>query len=147
MRASQLLSIIGRIDPRAWDAIIPHGPVIRGPGDLVALNPQPLPPRERLLVGAAVMAQDIGRIAVEQNVRGEKAAGFVSEFIDDWCGTPWPHKWPHPGPRRELDADDVAAARVVGAMVFADLGARLADEELANALIEGADRLAEVAVG
>src|SRR5258708_7130534 len=49
-----------RIPPSAWDAIIPHGPrVARGTralfGDFesIALNPQPLPPREFVAVAVA----------------------------------------------------------------------------------------------
>ena len=151
MRVTSLLSIIGGIRPEAWDAIIPHGPVLRSPLERVALNPQPLPPKEAFLVSAADLANEITRIAVELDVRGESPVGFVNELIEDWCGTPWPRKWPWPwpGPRPDQgpqpDPWDVAAARVVGAIVLANVGSRLGEGELSGALLAGAERLAEVA--
>ena len=99
MNTTAFLALIGRIPPQAWDAIIPHGArvSVRNPAEFVALNPQPLPPREAYLVAAAEMANSVAALAVEADVRGEQS-GFVSEFIDDWCGTPWPKKWPWPWP-------------------------------------------------
>ena len=50
----RLLAVLGRINPAVWDAIIPHGPV--GPAARVALNPQPLPPKEiRITAPAGVL--------------------------------------------------------------------------------------------
>ena len=155
MARKHLLTIIGRISPEAWDAIIPHGPIRRawfGTGlDAVALNPQPLPPRD-FVVSAAAMARDIGRFAIEQNATGHASAAWVSDLIDDWCGTPWPRRWPSPwpGPRfGEPDPSpwDIASARMAGAIVFANLAARLGEGELAKALLKGADRLADAAQG
>jgi len=149
----KLLTLIGQIRQQAWDAIIPHGPRTRAANDRlarVALNPQPLPPREAFLVGAGEMAAEIARLAIEADVRGEGGgARIVYETIDDWCGTPWPHKWPLPWPGPDPDPHpwDVALARVVGAVVFASIGSRLGEGELQSAFLEGAERLAVTAAG
>ena len=150
MKASAFLTVIGRIPPEAWDAIVPHGHrvSIRNVADLVSLNPQPLPPRASYLVAAAEMAHSVAGLAVAADVRGEQSR-FVSEFIDDWCGTPWPKKWPWPwpGPHGAPDPEPwVETGRAIGAIVFASVGARLGEGELSAALIEGAERLAEASV-
>jgi hypothetical protein len=150
MNTTAFLAIIGRIPPQAWDAIIPHGArvSVRNPAELVALNPQPLPPREAYLVAAAEMAHSVASLAVEADVRGEQS-GFVSEFIDDWCGTPWPKKWPWPwpGPGEGPDPEPwIETGRAIGAIVFASVGARLGEGELGTALLEGAEQLAEASL-
>jgi hypothetical protein len=152
MIAAQLLKIIATIRPEAWDAIIPHSPAVVSRAELAALNPQPLPPRDAFAVNAARMAHELVRIAIETEVRGESAAGFVTEFVDDWCGTPWPRKWPWPwpGPRpkegSQPDPWDVSVGRVVGATVLASAGGRLGETKLAGAFLNGAEKLAEAAV-
>lgn len=150
MSYSAILAIIGRISPRAWDAIVPHGPAT---AEAVALNPQPLPPVEALQVGAAEMAHELVRVALAAEMRGESRAALVSEVIDDWCGTHWPHWWPWPWPGPppwgggpEPAPYEVQAAKLAGAVVFASIGSRLADGELGATLTEGAGRLAEAAV-
>lgn len=151
MRSAQLLSIIARMNPAIWDAIIPHGPRMSSRVDQVALNPQPLPPKEALLVGAAEMAHRVAGLAIEAELRGESATGFVREFIDDWCGTPWPRKWPWPWPGpHPIDGPSpepwlIGDARVVGAIVFASIGARLGEGELGSVLLAGAEQLVEAA--
>jgi hypothetical protein len=149
-RVIYLLAVLGRIPASAWDYIVPQW----GPNERlarVALNPQPLPPGEALVVGAAVMAQEVARLAVEADLQGGNASAWLTDFIDDWCGTPWPHKWPWPlpgpGPDPDPEPYDVAASRVVGAVVFASVGTRLGDGELKTTLLDGADQLAEAATG
>jgi hypothetical protein len=151
-----LLSIIARIHPAIWDAIIPHGHRAGAVGasrvDRVALNPQPLPPRETFLLGAAEMAHDIVKTALEIEAHGESSFGFVSDVIDDWCGTPWPRKWPvpwpGPGPQPDpWDAMDVQAARVIGAIIFSSVAMRLPDEKFSAVFADGAERLTEAALG
>lgn len=163
MPYGSLLAIIGRIHPEVWD-LIWQGPLARSYGprvrfvsalDRVALNPQPLPPRETLLAGAAEMAHEVAGLAVASAAQGTSSAAFVSEVIDDWCGTPWPRKWPWPwpGPRPgtegegpEPDPWDVRTARVVGAVIFASVASRLSSGDLRTAFAEGAERLAEAAL-
>lgn len=151
MRAIDFLVAIGRIPPQAWDAIIPKWSGGHSRFDAVSLNPQPLPPVEMFLISAAQMAHDVARVAVEAQAGGNTSAEFLSELIDDWCGTPWPRKWPWPwpGPRPgEGPLPDpwlINTARITGAVVFASYGARLGKGELSEVLLSGADRLAEVA--
>ena len=151
MSASQSLSIIARIHPEVWDVIIKR---FRAGSrfDEVALNPQPLPPAESLFVSAAEMAHQIARIAIESEVTGRSSSGLVSELVDEWFGTLWPREFPFPwpGPRpNEGPVPDpwvVQTARMVGALVFANIGSRLADGDLARSLLDGAERLNEAAV-
>jgi hypothetical protein len=151
VRQFGLLSIIATIHPEIWDAIIPHGPRAL---DRAALNPQPLPPQETLLAGAAEMAHEVVRLAVAAEAQGGSSSAFVREIIDDWCGTPWPGKWPWPSPRPGNDGEgpspepwDVQTARVVGAVVFASVASRLASGDLRTTFADGADRLAKAALG
>lgn len=156
MNYGTLLGHIARIHPAIWDAIHPHGPLIRQRFDTVALNPQPLPPKEmeeRLQLEAGLMARELVRLAVEADIRGDDPVHLVRELIDDWCGTPWPRKWPFPWPGPgptdgpHLDPLHVNSARVVGATVFASYASRLGEGPLRDALSEGAERLAQTAVG
>ena len=146
-----LLTLFGRIPPEALDAIIGQGPLSRSRGDLVSLNPQPLPPRDPFFVGAAAMAQQVVGIAVEADVRDELPVDLVGQLVADWCETPWPRKWPWPGPGPRPDEGPhpepwrVDVGRVIGAVVFASAASRLAEGKLRTALVEGAERLAEVA--
>lgn len=151
----RLLSIIASIRPEIWDAIYPHGPVIGYAQpvagiaatrfDRVALNPQPLPPREEFLVGAAYLAKEIARIAIETEARGESSYSFVSEVVDDWCGTSWPGKFPFPVHPHVPDPDpapwDVIAGRVVAAIVFTSIADRITDDKFSAIFADAADRL------
>jgi hypothetical protein len=146
MIATKLLIILARIDPIIWEAIGPHVPRQSASlAERVSLNPQPLPPGEAFVIGAAEMAHSISRMAIESEVRGESSIALVSGFIDDWCGTPWPHRWPRPGPDPSPDPWLVQTGRVAGAIVFASVGSRLGEGELSKAFLDGAERLAEAA--
>lgn len=137
----------------------PHGPVISMSFDEVALKPQPLPPLgDPIVAGAAAMSRRVAQLAIESHVRGERP-DWVAEVIDDWCGTPWPRKWPWPGPASGPHPDpwhevfgphpepwQVALGRGVGAVAFASVAARLGDEELQAVFFRGAEQLAEAAV-
>jgi hypothetical protein len=154
MSYSAVLSIVARIRPEAWDAIVPHTPAIRTRAGLerVALNPQPLPPREAFVVGAAELAHEIVRQALAIEAHGDSSFSFVSDTIDDWCGTPWPRKWPLPWPGPDPDPKpwwetvDVAAGRLVASVIFASVATRLADEKFSAVFADGAERLAAAAV-
>lgn len=82
-------------------------------GDHVSLNPQPLPPRVRLVaaMGQAALsrAELIGEAAARSGHSGI-AGRYMLDLIDDWCGTP-PRKfpWPRPGPRPEWAAAEIGA--------------------------------------
>jgi len=132
---SRLLTVLGRINPAAWDAIIPHGPrisrfsAIREASNVAAeLNPQPLPPKSELLFASVEVAHDIAFAAVSAEAAGtEGASRLVARAIDDWCDTrrpgmpiPWPSPWPFPWPseREPRPEWDVGASRVVGALAW-----------------------------
>ena len=141
----RLLAVLGRINPAVWDAIIPHGPV--GP-QRVALNPQPLPPKEAMLRASAEVAHDIASAAVFAAAAGGEPGRLVSEVIDDWCGTwPRPFLWPHPFPflwpsEPEPHPDwDIGASRVVGALTLAQVASRMEDGPARDALAKGAEQL------
>ena len=55
---------------------------VANPAEKVSLNPQPLPPRY-----AETLTQ-----------RGISGGADRFDFDDNWCGTPWPHHFPLPGP-------------------------------------------------
>jgi hypothetical protein len=153
----RLLAVLGRINPAAWDAIIPHrqtpvalsGPVSRA--SEVELNPQPLPPKEALLLASAAVAQDIAFAAVAAEAAGtDTAARIVDRAVDDWCGTgrprvpiPWPGPWPFPWPPDPEPHPewDISASRVVGALSLASVASRLADGEARDALSKGSEQL------
>jgi hypothetical protein len=156
----RLLAVLGKIDPAVWDAIIPHGPVQRlsvarsfRPGaELVALNPQPLPPKEAFLVESAAVAHDIAYAAISAEAAGSDAvARLVGDAIDDWCGTrprpfPWPYPWPFPWPDPDPEPNpdwDIGASRVVGALSLAGVASRLDEGPARDALTKGAEQLLE----
>jgi hypothetical protein len=146
-----ILAILGRINPAIWDVIVPMGPE-RGRaasiGDRVALNPQPLPPRE--LYAAAEVARQIAyaAAAAESAGNGEGAVNLVARAIDDFCGThPWPRPWPGPLGGADPEPDRVAEMRLVAALSMASTASRMADGDAREALTIGADKLVQAAVG
>jgi hypothetical protein len=154
MRVSLLLSIIARIHPEAWDFIVAHTPAVRpaSAAERQSLNPQPLPPREAFVAGAAELAHELVRQAVVMEATGGAGASFVIDEIDDWCGSGWPRHWPFPwpGPHRDgdgIDPDWITTGTAVAAIVFASAAARMSEGELHTAFAAGADRLAGAAVG
>jgi len=85
-------------------------------GDEVALNPQPLPPREAFLIAAAravirraeLLQEVAGAMFDEGSERGIIiVGGYTSRFSDDWCGTEFRLRWPLPGPRPNWFADEL----------------------------------------
>lgn len=157
-----VLARMGRINPAAWDFIVPMGPIFAGrrravsPGEAVALNPQPVPPGSQLHVAAALVARQIAQTAVTAQAMGMDSAAVIGEAIDDWCGTkprpgfpipwpfPWPFPWPDPGP--DPGPWDVDGARLVGAVSLAVAAAELAEGPARQALAAGAQKLVEAAV-
>ncbi len=149
----RLSMFLGKLPPEAFDAIFPHGPVLaRRAADL---NPQPLPPKEQLLVASAAVAHDIAFAAVSAEASGSGSAGkLVTRAVDDWCGTrprpiPWPGPWPFPWPPEpEPHPDwDIGLSRVVGALTLASVASRLEEGELQDVLARGAEQLLEAGLG
>ena len=84
----RLSMFLGKLPPEALDAIFPHGPVLSHRSRAADLNPQPLPPKEQLLVASAAVAHDIAFAAVSAEAAGTgSAARLVARAVDDWCGT------------------------------------------------------------
>jgi len=164
-KATQLLSVLARINPAIWDYIIPHGPVqghahrFSSRIDEVALNPQPLPPEpppETLQRISALVAHQIAFAAITLEAAGQDGgARMISSAIDDWCGNgrpPIPIPWPGPWPFAfALDASpkelDVASSRLVGALAFAAAASRMGKGKVQEALSAGADKLMEASFG
>ena len=122
-------------------------------GDEVALNPQPLPPRYAFLVSVAQaltsrveLLQDIADATARE---GEQqgiiiVGGYVSRFVDDFCGTEFRLRYPFPGPRphwftAELDGIDM----VVMAAQFEQAAKESFSSDLRHTLADVSTRLAE----
>jgi len=163
-KATQLLSVLARINPAIYDYIFPHGPVwqrriaSRFSDAATELNPQPLPPDpppDRLQLASALVARRIAFAAIAAEAAGQDGgARMISSAIDDWCGNgrpPIPIPWPGPWPFAfALDAApkelDVAASRLVGALSFASLASRMGTGKVREALSAGADKLMEASL-
>lgn len=146
MNRLNLLSMIAWLHPEIYDWVHPHGPVIGVRRAEVALQPQPLPPRGSSAATAAVMTQRMISLAVDAEMQGQSAS-FAMEIIDEWCGTPWPRRWPKPrdgfGPQPVPWA--VLSGRITGALTLAAVGSRL-DSDLAATFTAGAQQLADAAL-
>src|SRR5262245_61532712 len=160
-KATQLLSVLTRINPAIWDYIIPHGPAqghsFASRINEVALNPQPLPPEpppEKLQRVSALVAHNIAFAAIALESAGQDGARMINSAIDDWCGNgrppipiPWPGPWPFAfdlavSPKE----NDVATSRLVGALAFAAVASRMGPGKVQQALANGADKLLEASV-
>jgi hypothetical protein len=110
------------LPPGAWDSVIraamERTNISSGHsfGEEVALNPQPLPPRFAFLVSVAQAV--INRAELFQEIadaaprEGEQqgiiiVSGYITRFVDDFCGTGFRLKYPFPGPRPPWFADEL----------------------------------------
>ncbi len=81
--------------------------ILPSPGERVALNPQPLPPRYQFLaalaqelVNSAELMLEINAAASEGDERGIIIiGGYVESIVDDTCGNGFRLIWRGPGPR------------------------------------------------
>ncbi len=119
----RLLALIGRRYPAVYD-VIPHGPLLGQVwgnwGSEVALNPQPLPPRE---LGAAMAVEFMRTVWYADRFGLDQ--GIVFNELEDWCPTvprrpklpPWwpPVPEPDPPPDWQLDFHLGFAARLAAA--------------------------------
>lgn len=155
------LELIARIHPEAWDVIwqlygqrFAKAAALHSRGELVSLNPKPLPPEPpQFQIASAMLAHEIARGVVIAEAQSPGAGrAMLFDIVDDWCGTrppriPWPEKWPLPWPDPEPEPWDVAIGLAAGAMVFSAMAARIQDDELADTFNAGAERLLEFAAG
>lgn len=145
-----LLAIIARRFPAVWDVI--GGDL--NPADLVALNPQPLPPRERFVraLGDAVVtrAEQLAEVAGAMGDRGEErgiiiVGGYVNRLVDDWCGTGYRPRWPFPGPPPWWFSQEVSSRDILTLGASLHQASREAfDPIVSRSLGEAADKLAQV---
>ncbi len=93
--------------PEPWNVIAASILGTR-PGAEVELNPQPEPPGVAFLVSVAQSV--VSRAAFLQEIADASAGGpeqrgaidvggYISRFVDDWCGTGFRLRYPFPGPR------------------------------------------------
>ncbi|MBK8447121.1 MAG: hypothetical protein IPL41_10705 [Micropruina sp.] len=148
LMSADRLALIIALNPKAAD-VIPRGPLavriaasFRG-GDEVALNPQPLPPKEIDLGWQAM--QRVAGAAIARD--GGFGGSFLSE-IEEWCGTGWPRRWPKGWPVGGPQPDPRANAQVLlGALLAAaELSAYYDDREAVDALDKAVELLGEAAV-
>ncbi|MGR0319424.1 hypothetical protein [Agromyces sp. ZXT2-3] len=147
----RLLALLGRIHKEIFDVFPPHGPILLDRFASVALNPQPLPPGPDPLVAGAAMASRLANQAIDAYLAGDDSRPqWLDEIIEEWCGTPWPRRFPLPWPPDPEggpfpDPWDVASARAAGALVFASLATRFGGDEMSLAFRDASQRLAETA--
>jgi hypothetical protein len=161
-QSSAFLRLLARLDPRLWEVVHPHLPVLgeavsaRGRFDQVELNPQPLPPREVVRVATVEAARAAADAAIAAQFAGRDAREVLDLVAEDWCGTPtgripWPRHWPHPWPPGDPypivdEIDSVAqASQAYAALVFAAYADGIADEGLAASFAGMAERLERAA--
>ena len=157
----RLLAVLGKINPAVWDAIIPHGPLVaRGAavrrfsaGAEVALNPQPLPPKEALL-------RRLGGGGARHRVRRRSAprppAATPRRLVSSGdrrlvrhaptpFPIPWPRPWPFPWPPEPGAAPGLGHRRLARRSARSRLASgRLADgggPGARDALAKGAEQL------
>jgi hypothetical protein len=69
----KVLALLGRTKKEIFNVFPPCGPLVRDRGDLVTLNPQPLPPVDPpLVVGAIVMSRRIAELVVEADAAASR---------------------------------------------------------------------------
>ncbi|ACK49666.1 hypothetical protein Msil_0695 [Methylocella silvestris BL2] len=91
------------------------------PWTTIALNPQPLPPRVAFVCAVVREVADrallIFDVANAQRGGGDQGiiivSGYVSRFVDDYCGDDFRFKWPFPGPRPEWLSERVTSVDLV----------------------------------
>lgn len=159
----QILRVLARLRPEVWELIDIHGPLFTSatsrrsnPGDEVALNPQPLPPRERLQLAVQGTARAVAEAAIAAQVAGQDPGKVLQGAGDDWCPTPpgrkipWPRLWPRPWPIDEplpIEAELlIPAIQVEAGLVFQSYALGTADEQLSAAFSQLADRLVGTAL-
>jgi len=161
-KATQLLSVLARINPAIFDVIFPHGPVLSNVFasriSEVTLNPQPLPPEppsDRLQRASALIAHNIAFAAIAAEAAGQDGGvRMINNAIDDWCGNgrppipiPWPGPWPFAFALDVVPKEfDVATSRLVGALSFAAVASRMGPGKVQEALSVGADKLMEASL-
>ncbi|MER7703075.1 hypothetical protein ABTX81_09280 [Kitasatospora sp. NPDC097605] len=167
-RSVSLVSLVGRLNPAAWDGLIPHevahgvlngvlaARADDGGGDAAGLNPQPLPPvAAALRLSVARTVNAVANAAITARVSGGDARQILAEVGEDWCGTPhgripWPRHWPLPWPPEgpaPIDPDYATpAVQAQAALAFQGYANGIGDEQLREHFGTLAERLADTAL-
>lgn len=173
-RTTRVLELLARLDPRWWDVPPPvpphpiHVPVPVPPNpirdliagiafadrDEVALNPQPLPPRDGLYRAVRDTSAAVAEATIAASMAGRKPAEILKDVGDDLCPPPrkipWPKKWPVPTQLQQQRPEDLArlapAVQATAALVFQTYADRTADKALSTAFAALADRLVDTAL-
>ncbi|MFF4299622.1 hypothetical protein ACFY0N_38970 [Streptomyces vinaceus] len=138
MSASQttwILELNAHLDPRLWDILYPHQPVLAAQVVRSAesdpetrLNPQPLPPRDLLRLAIHSTANSVAVTAVAVRAAGQDVQKSAA------------------GGRRRLDHDTlVAAVQAQAALAFQSYANGVADKQLSTCFAALADRLFKAA--
>jgi hypothetical protein len=125
-------------------------------GDEVALNPQPLPPRQAFLgaladtvLSRALLLQDVARTTQSDGPNDATAAPgrYIGQFVDDICGNDFRFRWPFPGPRPNWFVEAIGVMNQLHlASWFAQATQDTVDTRLHHTLQRAARRLTEVGV-
>lgn len=116
-----------------------------------ALNPQPLPPRvafisslAQVVIERAELIQDLAETRREGDEQGI-VGGYVSRFVDDYCGTDrWP-RWPFPWPRPWWFSEEITGVDlIVTGLEFERAAANTFGAGLKSALEDASAKLTEV---
>lgn len=147
--------------PHAWRLAAARHPELwdlfgGGPLSLVALNPQPLPPG---IVFATALAEEIvSRAAAVQEVidalpdEGEQrgiiiVGGYVSRFVDDFCGNDFRMKFPFPIPPPRWFHEELGSADLIMlGTQFHSAARNTSHRELRRTLSDAGTRLVETAL-
>jgi hypothetical protein len=158
MSKVSFLRVLARLHPNVWEWIDPHLPIISvgRSFDRVELNPQPLPPLERLASRVQGATRAIADVVIGASYVGADVDGMLREIGDELCPRPpgppipWPRRWPTPWPPGEpypIDLELITAAvQAEAAVVFGSYAADIEDEALSGAFAELADRLFDASV-
>lgn len=143
------IGLVAAIKPAAYD-VIPRGPlkaiaergiIVVGGLEQVALNPQPLPPKEGVAVGAQLVHLVFGAALAGG---GRDFAGSFMADLEDWCGTGWPRRWPWPWPPEpEPDPRWRSEVFLGAALAAADIASHYPSGELQDVLAKAAEQLLE----
>ena len=143
-----ILGFLAASHPAIFDAI-------GDPLSLVALSPQPLPPRAAFLavftqvvIDRVLLTQEI---ADAMNQTGEQqgiiiVGGRLSMLVDELCGNNFKVKIPIPRPKHDTDKMLSALDLLTVAAVFGQNAATVADASLRQELSKAGAKLAEAGI-
>ena len=144
------LGLVAAIKPEAYD-VIPRGPlkgvaqrgiIVVGGVEQVSLNPQPLPPKEGIAVGAQLVHLVLGAALAGG---GRDFGGMFLSEVDDWCGTGWPRRWPWP-PVPEPDPRWRSDVFLGAALATAEIGAHYPSGAMQDVLGKATEQFLEQAL-